>query len=218
MSTTVLIAIIGLLIFAGYRLYLANQKEKQITEGFQAVADANGFGFCEYGQKELLEIHEKFALFKDRGFPFIRNELTQTEEPPAFSIFEFKYVIASRSHNTTCHQTVLSFPMGQRSLPEFSLIPQNWIKKAFHTLLNQGSNFSDSSDFSKTFLLTGLNEDQARPLFSTAVRSDLESRKPLAIESDGTRLIIYRPCERYLPFDVPAFLDEGRAIFQLLCS
>jgi hypothetical protein len=104
------------------------------------------------------------------------------------------------------------------NLPGFELRPKNLFHKIRGVLGYQDINFDTHPDFSRYYLLRGMEVSAIRSIFSSTVLSFFEQNKGLCVEAQGKKLLCYRQLKRVKPHEIKLFFEEAYNILRLFYS
>jgi hypothetical protein len=195
---------------AAYAQYLA---EKKRTAAWKTVAQTMGFAFYDGGDTSQLEAlvlglplfnigHSRKAARALRGKLADRDTL----------LIDYRYTTGSGKNSHTHRRTVVVFPDGAKTLPDFRLSPEGFLHGLAEIFGAQDIDFEQNAEFSKRYLLKGPDEPAIRKSFTIDVLSWFAGAPGWCVQSGAGRLLACRG-EKYVePAELPAFAAEALRI------
>lgn len=188
------------------------------TKDMRAVAERLGYDFVEE-EAGLANLLGEFALISQRGRSRKTTNLLHTVmDEAAITAFDYRYTVGYGKNRHTVSQSVLLLESQRLDLPAFTLRPEGLGQKLQSLLGQQDIDFEDHPDFSAAYLLQGPDESQVRALFDGEKLGFFAQRRGLCIEGHGQKLLYYRPQRRVSPEAIPAFMEEGLGVLDLLAG
>ena len=112
------------------------------------------------------------------------------------TIMDYQFTTGGGKNSSTFRQTVIVFESDELQLPSFSLRPENFFHKIGSAFGYQDIDFDSFPEFSKNYLLRGINEQAVRDTFNYDILSYCERQKNLCLEGVDKRLIYYQSGKR----------------------
>ena len=225
------IVVAAFLIFYGIR----RRYESKRSEALRSIALTLGMSFEDGRNIDATQRFGPFHLFSQGSGNKVRNCLSGTIDGVDVTTFGYEYTVAGGESSHTYRQTVVVFRSNKLSLPEFELRPSSIVESfkivgAIKALVGKDEDesikFDTDPDFSKSYFLKGNDESAIRHVFSRTVLEYFERHKGLSVEGRKEVMIFYRAESldtdigyrgaRVKPDEIKLFLDEGRAVFDLL--
>ena len=188
---------------------------RQRTQVLKSLAASLSFTFSEKGDDSLMGQMSVFHLFSLGHAHRITNVFTGKFNLLPVTVLDYKYTTGGGKDSHTWRQTVLIMDCEKLQLPRFVLRPENFFDKIGSAFGRKDINFDIAPVFSKKYFLRGDNEAAVRSLFTARILDYYGQHPGLSTESDGVRLIYYRPSKRVPPDKFQAFLQEGYDVFSL---
>jgi hypothetical protein len=192
-----------------------HRAEKQRTEQLRAVASRLGLEFSPESQPQLVERLAHFDLFSQGSSRGVWNVMDGRAGNVKVQLFDYQYVTGGGRCFQTWTQTVLLFESARLQLPAFSLRPQGAWDGIAALFGQQDIELEASPEFSKAYLLQGLDEDQVRAIFSESAVAYCTRHPDLCVEGWGKQLVYYHKGRRMKPTEIPGFLQEGLDVLDL---
>jgi hypothetical protein len=117
-----------------------------------------------------------------------------------FAVFEQTYVVSSGKHRTVRSQTLFAVEVRDMNLPVFSLEPDSFEHfLSWNNIKKLDIDFYTHPQFSRNYLLYGLDERAVRRLFQPPVLNFYEQNPLFTTIAGGKYLVIYQHGEVYSP-------------------
>jgi hypothetical protein len=195
------------------------------TKEMRREAEKLGFNFIRGGDGAFLQSLKNFSLMDSANVDYSREHNLLKKQENSAEITLADLCLRSSKYKTKAKPpislTMLSFNANDLNLPEFYMKPKQMSDKAAPKSGYKDIDFTEHSDFSKTYLLHGKDEVAVRNLFNKpGIINFLEQEEGLCMEGKGQNLIIYK-CVDGAPCIVAAegfdaFINQGRRIFSIL--
>lgn len=212
-ESVAILFVLGLLIFGGCGLaYVVRRKR---ANGFQQAASRLGFQFFPNGDGLTHEQHAHFQLFSQGTSRKIRNLIQGNAKQLEVRVFDYEYALGNGDRVETPGQSVVSFCAPDLHLPSFSLRPRTLLHKIAAFFGYHQIEFGDHPQFSRLYLLRGLDEPAIRNHFHQEAVQFFEMNPGWCVEGQGSRLICYREGKWVEPDVIRSFLDEGFKVLAL---
>jgi len=190
--------------------------ERQRTEQLRAVASRLGLDFSPESQPQLVERLAHFQLFLQGHSGKAWNVMDGLAGTVKVQLFDHSYMIGSDSQLVhTWRQTVLLFESARLQLPAFSLRPEGAWDGVAGLFGQQDIELEASPEFSRAYVLQGLDEDQVRAIFSEPAVAYCNRHPDLYVEGWGQQLIYYHKGRRMKSEEIPGFFQEGLDVLDL---
>jgi len=202
------LALAGAGVIGAWMSYAARKR----TEAMSEMARMMGWEFRAKDRELLGENLIGLRLFEQgRGREFM-NVLRGGEGKERILLFDYAYTEGSGKSQHTARQSVAAFERAGRGLPRFELRPENLLHKIGSVFGYRDIDSKDFPAFSKAYLLRGQVEDDVRKVFKPIAIQYLEYNRGWCVEGCGDWLVMYREGRRAEPEDIPAFLEDARAL------
>ncbi len=203
----------GIIILIVAAVILAWWHEKKRRKRMREIAGSLGFIYQEKGDPLLFSLVDQFYLFSQGRSRRIYNVLKGRTGDSDVTIMDYQYTTGGGKNSSTFRQTVILFDSELLELPAFALRPENVFHKIGSAFGYQDIDFESHPEFSKKYLLRGINEEAVRNTFDYDLLSYCERQKNLFLEGEGRKLIYYRSGKRIKPEEIKSFLHEGMTVF-----
>ena len=187
------------------------------TKDLKAIADSLKFTFSKTGEN-LLPSLGGFDLFSKGHAKKAKNVMNGNSNGIDVTIMDYQYTTGTGKNSHTWSQTVMLFRSEFLQLPGFALRQEGLFDKISGLFGYQDIDFDTHPEFSKHYLLRGVDEDGIRSVFSDMLIAFYEQHRGLNTEGDGGGLIFYRASKRVSPKDLKIFMEEGFGVFALLAK
>lgn len=130
-----------------------------------------------------------------------------------WTVFDYSYTISTGKSSATYTQTVAFAEMKDTTLPRFTLGPESFFHRIGNLFGYKDIDFENHPSFSKKYHLKGPDEQSIRHTFTPETLSYFESRtKPVNLEGDSSRMIIYNSGKIIKPEEIHHFIDGSSRI------
>lgn len=223
-DTVAILIIIGGLLFFGciftLIIVVSVQYTKKRREAWQAIAETLGFSYTE-SDTALPETYSQFKLFQQGRARRADNILRGSHGGITALLFDYRYTTGSGKNNNTHVHTLCLVEDENLALPDLLLRKQvrvfDFLGKLFG---GQDVNFEDDPEFSKSFILQGIDENAVRKVFSPAIRSAfMQKWQDMGYELMGrgkVLVLLYRTHQ--IPNHAPDILQEAFSLVSLFKS
>jgi hypothetical protein len=196
---------------------LERYRKQRRTQQMRAAAAQLGYEFIDH-EGSLAGALDGFALLA-RGRNQERSNFLRTRmDGTTVTLFDHGYITGSGRRQRTFRQSVLLMEPRALELPAFSLRPERFGEKLQGLKGRPDIDFDNQPRFSSAYALEGADEARIRTLLSSEKLAFFAGHPGLGIESNGPRLLYYRPGKRVSPGAIPAFLAEGLAALNVLAG
>lgn len=203
-------------VFIGLLFYFQHRHEKARREALSDASQRLVLNFSPEGDAGFLAGLGSFGMANQGRSRRLTNLMRGTHGDLEVGIFDYRYTTGNGKHSHTHRQTALVLRGERTALPAFSLRPENLLHKVGAFFGGQDIDFESRPGFSSRYLLQAPDETAVRRLFHGPVLDFFEARPGFSVESDGSRLLVYRHNRRADPEEMREFLDGGRQILDLL--
>ena len=192
-------------------------KGRKRTKDMEAVSYEIGFTFTPKGESSIFSELSHLPLFSQGHSKRVKNVLERRDSDVRITIFDYKYTVGHGKNSHTYKQTVIYFQSDDLALPDFALRPERIFHKIGSVFGYQDIDFETSPEFSRHYLLRGVNETAIRNLFGMDVLAyfEREKTKKMCIEGNDKHLICYRSGKLIKPEDIRTELEEAKSILEL---
>ena len=205
----------GTLGLVGAIFYGQSRARKARAEAMRVVATTMGFSFAELTPPELLGA---FSLMEHGHGRQGRNVLAGTLAGRKATICDYRYVVQSGKSSHEVKQTVVIYADPQSGLPDFELRPENVMHKLASVFGYQDIDFDSNEEFSRQYLLRGVDEEAIRRTFNASVLMLLSSEPGWSIQASAGRLIVFRSGKTAEASQVPSFAADTLRIAGVFTS
>ncbi|MCZ2343972.1 MAG: hypothetical protein LC104_19570 [Bacteroidales bacterium] len=202
---------VGVILYAVYA-------ERVRTLALAELAEELGFDFEAESSSPLADELRALYLFQQGRQPRVRNHLHGTTTELDVSIFDYSYTLGSGKNRQVVTQTVVCFRAESLQLPAFTLRPESFWHRIGQLFGIKDIHFDSHPQFSRAFLLQGVDEEAIRAVFTESVLDFFENQRGICVEAHADILIYYRPQLRTDVVAVREFLAEGFDILSLFRS
>ena len=221
-ATTVLI-IVGAFVLIGGLCAWGLHMGKRRTADLQAEAERLGLDFHPRGALRQAQgvvsrsNHGDLSVAAMSGLELfsrgygkrITNALTGRMGERGLAVFDCAYTVGHGKNRSTHSQSVAMLDVSALALRAFLVKPESIFHKIGSAFGYQDIDFPVHPIFSKQYLLRGSDEQAVRLAFGENVLTYLDMHKGLSLETDGARLIFYRPSKRVSVGAVRGFIDDA---------
>lgn len=214
--TWAIVAVAVLLAAVFCKPWLRFRGGRKREQALYDVAGKLGFSYCleDGANRSLLKSLADFVLFSQEGYKQITLSMCRRGGDVDIIIADFQCTNGKDRRK----QTVLLFWSDRLRLPPFRLRPETLTDKLTDSIGHRDVDFPDYPDFSAKYFLRGSSEERVRCVFHSQAINFLENIRPICLEGNADRLIIYRSSETVLGHNMEAFLEEGQTIFRLFAG
>jgi hypothetical protein len=208
-------AFVGLVVVA---IVYNNIYEKKQTETLRAIAAQLGLDFAAIDATGLQAGFAGFNLFEHGRSKTIRNIAYGRIDDAEVMMFEYSYTTGSGKNRHTRTQTVGFFQSDRLAMPEFVARPEGLFDKIGQVFGYQDIDLPSHPEFSKRYILRGVDEGAIRSFFDSGVARHFENNRTISIETKLDRFIIYQPARRLKPEQWRDGLSKGRETLAVLLN
>jgi hypothetical protein len=211
-----IVIVLAILAFVVALTLVTRRAEKSRTEALQQTSLALGLAFEAEGHLDQMKGLGDLPLYSRGHAKRVKNVMTGRTGREEFRIFDYQYTTGAGKDSYTWRQTVALYAGGGRGLPDFLLAPEHVFHKIGQAFGYQDIDFDSSPTFSSRYLLRGPDEMAIRSAFTVDTLAFLEQEQGWTIEVQAGNVGIYRAGRRCKPKDLPAFLEQSRAVLRTL--
>ena len=195
METLAVVAVFGvmaLVIVALVALSVHNQKKR--TLAWRALAPTLDMTFAAQ-DKGLPDRYSGFKFFSTGHNRDASNVLMGRASTVGVTLCDYSYVTGSGKSSTYYQTTVCILDYPKLELPRFFLRPENFLDAIGELFGGQDFDFDEDPEFSKAFVLQGMEEAKVRKLFGPRTRQWFVHHRAesLRFEGAGSTLIVLSP-------------------------
>jgi hypothetical protein len=206
---TLMAVVLGVAAFA---LRAQTRQRHERTEALHAYARRRGWTFVEKPAAGVVAEMERFELFEQGRDRTIANFMAGADGAFRVAVFDYSFVTGSGKSRTVQRQTVASMHGAGLALPAFSLRPEHMFHRFAQVFGYQDIDLAERPEFSRRFLLRGVDEHAVRAAFSTTVAEFLESRPRCCAAGEGPLLFFWRPGRHARPEEVDELLADATGL------
>ncbi|MEM1222592.1 MAG: hypothetical protein AAGH40_07485 [Verrucomicrobiota bacterium] len=198
--------------------YLSYHQQKKRSEALAKLATELGMDFTPKSQKSDGFGFSRMPLFSKGRSRRIRNMMAGPMADANGYLFDYQFTTGGGKNSSTYSQTVAVFNIPNQYLPEFSCKPERFFHRLADLFGQEDINFGDYPNFSKSYRLTGSNEEAVRSIFNSDVIEMLETKvdNPWSVDAGGNWIAIYRPSKRIPPEQWSEFLLETTTLLNAM--
>jgi hypothetical protein len=204
------------LVIVLFIILLVRRAEKQRTEAMRIASSSIGFSFEPVGDLDNFIAKGDLHLFHRGHSKRLKNVLSGRAGDCAVELFDYQYTVGGGKESHTSRQTVAFYPGSAAGLPDFILAPEHVFHRIGRLFGYQDINFETNPEFSSRYLLRGPDETAIRAAFQGGILSAFERQPGWTVEVARGTVAFYRARKRVKPEEMRTFLDESRALLQLL--
>ena len=208
--------VLGVLALVGGIVFAVQKAEQKRAAALADVALRLGFAYLAQIPEEQLAALGAFQLFKHGHSRRARNVMRGKSSDAEVVLMDYQYTTGGGKDSHTFRQTLAIYPGAGRSLPEFTLAPENVFTKIGQLFGYQDIDFEASEEFSKHYLLRGPGEAAIRAAFGAEALGFFAQSLGWSVESCGGALAIYRSGKRCKPEEVQPYIAEADAVRRAL--
>lgn len=191
---------------------------KKRKEALQQISQEMGYAFLLEdkdfnGQIMALSQFEIFNKGRNRkAYNILRGQKRDAQAV----VFDYKYTTGGGRSSQTHHLTLAMLTLEQPELVQFSLRPRGLFDKVASKFGQREISFESVPEFSKRYLVKGIDEEAVRRLFNLAVTSFFEQQNNISCEADANRLLVYRSDKTVKPDELRAYQDSASQLLELM--
>ncbi|MFG0248386.1 MAG: hypothetical protein ACF8OB_05820 [Phycisphaeraceae bacterium JB051] len=202
---TVFIGIFVVAIVVGLR------NEKKRRELLQTFASQMGLTYLEkLNAIGEIPCHEAGVFQKGRS-KRAKNFMSGKIADVDVMLMDYQYTTGSGKNSTTHNLTLAAYRMPGLELPDFALEGENFLTRFAEKFGMQDIDFESHPQFSKTYRLSGKDENAIRQLFTSTLLTSIENGlipKDVRVQSGAGWLIIYSYPKRVKTENMQDFLND----------
>ncbi|RLG15093.1 MAG: hypothetical protein DRN71_02195 [Candidatus Nanohalarchaeota archaeon] len=184
--------------------------EKKRREELKTAAHRMAFSFSPEKDVNLTVPMGNMKLFTKGHSRKAHNIMKGETNRVHWTVFDYEYTVGYGRHSHTYNLTVASAQLHDLSLPKFSLGPESFFDKLGDMIGYKDIDFDSNPEFSKRYLLKGMDESAIRKLFTHEILHYFEKRTgTINIETDKNSIIVYTSGRRVDPKDMRAFITSA---------
>ena len=193
------------------------RRDRARAEEIRSRAAALGF---TYREKDGIPADGATALplFQRGRKQRTQHVMNRTDRDIETLLFDYAYTTGSGKHQHTHRQTVALFRLPDVDLPKFEISPENMFHRLAGVFGYQDIDFDASPEFSKAYVVRGVDEVRVRAILGPSARHLLERQSGWSTEGGGPLLAIYRSGKRVSAEDLTTFLEDAKKIRQAITS
>jgi hypothetical protein len=178
----------------------------------QLIADEMGLSYTMKipGTKDVP--FSKAALFNVGDTPICRHVMRGKVGEVDVMLLDYQYWQRSNESRTMTMTTVVAFCDAQAPVPDFCLGLESFVTRMAQKLGFTDINFDTHEQFSKTYRLTGKDEQAIRGLFTPDLLADFENGKierNCRIQAADNWMFFYRDGKRVKPEELKDFFARS---------
>jgi hypothetical protein len=204
-----IIAICLVLAVVAISYFVSRIRRRKRTEALQRVADEFGLTFFPQGAEELAIELGWCDLFSQGRAKKILNLMRGSSGGRDIAVFDYQHVTGYGKNKRTSRTTVALLRSEGPPIPRFSLRPKGAWDKISGWFKSANIEFNNRPQFSRSYLLRGVNEPVIRVLFTEPVLDFFEVHPGLSTDAAGDTLLFFRPGKCVPPADVSQFLADA---------
>ena len=183
--------------------------EKKRVAGLTAVAAELGLPFDPLADQGLIDRLASFDLFNQGRSKKTANMIHGDAGDVTLNIFDYKFTTGSGKNSSTWTQSVLLLESAALDLATFAARPEGFFDRVGQAFGAKDIDFDSHPQFSRMFLLRGVDEAAIRTLFRPEVIEYFETRPGMSVEGSGRRLLVYQRNKPIAPDEVRQLMADG---------
>lgn len=219
-TTAITVAIVLVVfLFVGALIVLFVYLERKRTNAVQNAVHSMGWTFrpnSTPADDQLISSSE--LSMRGRGRK-LSNIIELPPGPGQPRIFDIQFTEGSGKSARTHMQTICCFQDElTRMLPHFLLRPEHMGDKLGSLFGGKDIDFPSHPEFSRKYLLRGMNELAIRRFFTESILSHFDRDRGWTVEAVSGRLFVYRLDQRIKPQELQSFIDSRRKILAVITA
>jgi hypothetical protein len=207
----------GIVAFIGLIAYVGMVQERKRADAMQQVATVMGFSYAKDDAGAGLPPRAATLPLFDRGHSRkAKNLLGGTLADHPVTVLDYTYVTGSGKNRSIHRQTVALFSEAAGGLPDFEMVPENVFHKIGAVFGYQDIDFPEDEEFSKRYLLRGLDEPAIRGTFSSAARMLLLQSPGWSVQTRDGAVALFHAGRLWKPEELPARLADALSVLNRL--
>ena len=210
------IAFVGTLLLISLFSWSMQQHRR---ERLMELARQWGWTFSPLGDVEVEHEAGRLPLFQRGWARHLTNAMAGTRDALPMHLFDYECTVGAGRSARTYRQTVAAcIVKTSQSVPPFELRPEHLLDRFDALFGYHDINFTTHLEFSRHYLLRGLNEAELRRRFHLELLHALANQPGWSMEGEGEWLLLYRVNHMVDPDDLGTFQREASQLAQLLAQ
>ena len=193
---------------------LARDVERRRVTGYQAYCSARGYTYLHVRPRGEAEYVGVVDMFRHGASHIWRHEITG----PDFVAFEYLYPTDLDDRSGAYRAAMIKWEDANTHRPRFAAGPKALLDRIAPLMHGPDIDFPEDPDFSKLYVVRGVDRDPVRRLFRPAVRAQLVANPGQQLAGDGPILFWWRFGGLPPPDLLDAFLAAAAQVKQLFTS
>jgi hypothetical protein len=195
---------------------IASRREKMRIQFLHSLASRLGLQSYDKDRSVLPAGLRQIALFCQGKKRKITNVMQGMRSEATMSILDYSSRVGKGKMSINQVQTVAVFEKEGLQVPAFSMRPVGSYHEVPPEWEYRDIDFSATAPgFAKGFVVKGKDEAAVRGLFSSDVIEYYTRIRGIAVEGEGSVLVVFRPGQQRRPEDLHAFRDNGTKVLSL---
>jgi hypothetical protein len=212
---TILIGVALVVLLVGFLFWYQYHTERKRSDAMAVACQLMNFAFTEKTSKEQMKALSAFDLLQRGHSRRARNLMAGVVSTADVELFDYQYTIGSGKSSHTSRQTVLVLADDAARLPNFQLVPENFLHKIGQLFGYQDIDFAEDTTFSRQYLLRGRDEQAIRQTFTAEALAYFAAHPGWSVEAKDGRLAVFQAGKRRDPDKCPEFVAEAMTILRL---
>lgn len=189
-----------------HKIYSLTRRQRD----FKQLAENNGWSFAPQVKWGANRTIRSFQFFDTRPVEYSNNQIRgryedlDTDWEVCDLTFDEGALLATEVYRTTVQIIHLAY-----ELPVFTLEQEEIFDKLLQMTGYEDIDFKMFTDFSRKFVIKGMNEEKIRSFFTPRIISYFESEEIYHLESNGHALFIFKYLRLASPQDIQKMIDFG---------
>ena len=206
----IILIIFGAFIAFGFFCWL---HEKRRTNAIKKLSESLNFSYLENGSEKLIADFKKLYQLPSTSNLSASDILIGSINGIKVTILEI--LMSYKERNV--QQTVILFETDKIDLPSFICIPEKSILKFSLSILGYNDiNYDSNPKFSKSYLLSGPQQNEVRKVFNSKVLKYFENNKNLYVMGNNNKLMIYQSKKRIPVKNIKSYMENYLNLIRLL--
>ena len=208
---------VGVGILVGVLIILYRRKRaRERTQIMRAAARQLGWTFFAEAPLSYIRGLDRFTLFDQGHGKQIINLMCGEASGTKAAVFDYIYITGSGKNSSTHSQSVVYLEPADLRLPYFSLRSEGVMSKVLAAFGYQDIDFGQRPEFSRQYLLRGLDEPAIRQTFNDPVLSFYESYPGTCTDAGGNQLFLFRSGYEFQPQEIQSYVGLALQVANLL--
>ncbi|MFC2133819.1 hypothetical protein ACFLTH_04320 [Bacteroidota bacterium] len=210
-----IIPALAIAIFFVSIIFIVLYLEKKRTKELESESVKIGFSFTPKADSSFISKIKVFNNFQKGYSHKAKNIMRGRRSSIGLTICDYRYTVGGGKSSHTYNQTVVIADIGQM-ITGFNMTKKSIFYKIGEKFGMKDIDFDNDPEFSKKFLLKGIDEPAVRKLFSSSVRNFFDSQNlKYNVEAEGHELVVFTPGKRIKPELMNEHINQTLAVVRL---